>query len=320
MCYNVQKLKKSGKYKEDSFKGKKGQEYYVDTWKKCGHCQECINEKANNWVIRNYYEAKAHDDKCFITLTYAKDPIVLIKKDIQDFLKRLRKRINPTKVRYFAVGEYGTLRGRPHYHAIIYGWKDDKATVWQINKKHQLVLRSKIIDECWRKGITSYQEFNNNEIPYIALYENINEDIHKEKTISKERFIEYYKKNKREYDRLFKKVKDIESAYIKVKEFNIWSIGLGFEKWLEDYETIKHTFTEYIDNKEFMTPTPWIIKMANIGDKYAIKEYEKRREYSIIAAETEDERKRKKEAKEHSEYLKKIIDLTKKYNVIEDSL
>lgn len=48
---------------------------------------------------------------------------VLCKRDLQLFLKRLRKRIYNNcheKVRFFAVGEYGPIHFRPHYHVLLY--------------------------------------------------------------------------------------------------------------------------------------------------------------------------------------------------------
>lgn len=47
---------------------------------------------------------------------------VLIYSDLQNFLKRFRKLIfknYETKVRYFAVGEYGTAALRPHWHIVL---------------------------------------------------------------------------------------------------------------------------------------------------------------------------------------------------------
>lgn len=46
----------------------------------------------------------------------------LSKRDIQLFIKRLRKR--NSGIRYFVVGEYGTQKGRPHYHAVIFNLLD----------------------------------------------------------------------------------------------------------------------------------------------------------------------------------------------------
>jgi hypothetical protein len=39
----------------------------------------------------------------------------------QKFMKRLRDRIKPLKIRFFHCGEYGDKTRRPHYHALIFG-------------------------------------------------------------------------------------------------------------------------------------------------------------------------------------------------------
>lgn len=52
---------------------------------------------------------------------------VVCKKDIQNFIKRLRKKIdnlnipeNEKKIRYYIASEYGPSTKRPHYHGIIF--------------------------------------------------------------------------------------------------------------------------------------------------------------------------------------------------------
>lgn len=80
-------------------------------------------------------EQKLHERSCFITLTYNKEHVPsdgsLRYRDCQLFLKRLRSRIYPVKVRYFLVGEYGE-KGRPHYHALLFGIcdRDLVAAAW----------------------------------------------------------------------------------------------------------------------------------------------------------------------------------------------
>lgn len=70
-------------------------------------------------------EATQHGENCFLTLTYNDDNLPddksLNPKHVQDFLKRLRRRIEPKKIRYFAVGEYGETTHRPHYHLVLFG-------------------------------------------------------------------------------------------------------------------------------------------------------------------------------------------------------
>lgn len=71
------------------------------------------------------HELGYHKESCFITLTYSDDNLPfsssLRKRHLQLYLKRLRKNIGNRRIKYFAVGEYGEISERPHYHAIIFG-------------------------------------------------------------------------------------------------------------------------------------------------------------------------------------------------------
>lgn len=81
------------------------------------------------WQHRIILEAKSHVENSFITLTYEDNKIpfndngdlILYKPDFQKFMKRLRKNRNGERIRYLAVGEYGTKTNRPHYHACLFG-------------------------------------------------------------------------------------------------------------------------------------------------------------------------------------------------------
>lgn len=67
-------------------------------------------------------ESLKHAGSLFVTLTYNDDHLPdlssLVPKHLTNWLKRLRKQVS---FRYFAVGEYGGLTWRPHYHAAIFG-------------------------------------------------------------------------------------------------------------------------------------------------------------------------------------------------------
>ena len=84
----------------------------------CGRCEECRIAKANEWATRMTEEAKLHKENCFITLTYNNENLPkyksLVKKELQDFFKRLRKKYG-NGIRYYACGEYGPKGKRPHY-------------------------------------------------------------------------------------------------------------------------------------------------------------------------------------------------------------
>jgi hypothetical protein len=89
----------------------------------CGNCIGCLKSKAREWAIRCTLELRDHPDACWVTLTYDDDhlPPTLSKDHLRAYIKRVRARIHPRSLRYFASGEYGEQRGRPHYHSIIYG-------------------------------------------------------------------------------------------------------------------------------------------------------------------------------------------------------
>lgn len=90
----------------------------------CGKCLACRMRRANEWSLRLMHELEYHEHASFITLTYNDDHLPsdnsLHKSHLQKFFKRLRKNTNK-KLRYYANGEYGTKRGRPHYHSILFG-------------------------------------------------------------------------------------------------------------------------------------------------------------------------------------------------------
>lgn len=91
----------------------------------CGKCVECLMSYSNEWALRCVLEASLYRDNCMLTLTYRDNPVTLIKRDYQLFLKRLREALSPLKIRYFGCGEYGARGQRPHFHIIIFGWKPD---------------------------------------------------------------------------------------------------------------------------------------------------------------------------------------------------
>ncbi|AXH74431.1 MAG: replication initiator protein [Microviridae sp.] len=92
----------------------------------CGVCPFCAVTRRSDWSFRLHYEAKKHEQSHFLTLTYSNNNLTydyghpqLVKSDLQNFFKRLRKKGH--KCRYFAVGEYGSKTYRPHYHIILFG-------------------------------------------------------------------------------------------------------------------------------------------------------------------------------------------------------
>lgn len=298
-CINAKWIYKEGYYKELNWRTVyTGKDYYeVGCWSKCGTCENCMNEKANNWLVRNYFEEKRHAKKSFITLTYEHSPLILVKKDLQDYIKRLRTNLDRStgeKIKIFTAGEYGDSKKRPHFHVIIYGWQDENAKYLNVNKKGNVYYQSDLIHDTWGKGRTSYQKFDTNEIAYLSLYNTPNEIYKKEYLLNKSSLkklesyaysnITHLNKNLlKEIEMLRKKVEESKSGYIAIKEFNTWSQSLGWEMFEKEYINSKeYAFEHYIKDGTFVTPTPWIKKLANkYGDVRAMQELIRREENMV---------------------------------------
>lgn len=152
----------------------------------CGGCYECRLEKSRQWADRMMLELDHSKTAVFVTLTYSPDfvPVSMLddndeciftlnKRDVQLFLKRLRKRFEPREIRYYLCGEYGDTTNRPHYHAIIYGLSlsdfPDSFTVHR-NDYNQYIYCSPMLAEIWGKGYASIANVSWQTCAYVARY------------------------------------------------------------------------------------------------------------------------------------------------------
>lgn len=124
-------------------------------------------------------EAMQHSDNAFVTLTYdpehlptTKDQLAtLVPKDLQDWLKRFRKSIEPERIRYFAVGEYGDETERPHYHLALFGYP----TCRFLNSRYSNRVTSCCpqcdnVRDTWGKGAVLLGTLEEHSAQYIAGY------------------------------------------------------------------------------------------------------------------------------------------------------
>lgn len=124
----------------------------------CGTCAFCAATKRSDWALRLHYEQKLHIGSKFVTLTYANNELAwnknvpqLVKRDLQLWFKKVRKA--GYKIRYFAVGEYGSKTYRPHYHVIVFGDVPDQ-----------------VLDKAWGKGHTHIGTVTTASIMYCLGY------------------------------------------------------------------------------------------------------------------------------------------------------
>lgn len=203
------------------------------------------------------HEIDSHDSSIFVTLTYADEYLPenasLKKRDLQLFMKRLRKSLGKRKIRYYACGEYGDETQRPHYHLIIFGMSlcdDDKLKIiqswpytrWEVNQ-----IRKKAF------GIAEKES-----IQYVAKY------IHKQ--LSGELADEIYIKTGREIP------------------FKILSLGIGKEYADKNKKQMNDLGYITINGVKQSIPRYYINRLQLDVDKFKEKAIEK--EQSVVEAHT----------------------------------
>lgn len=178
----------------------------------CGKCNRCLERRKMEWGFRMEIQSQESKTKYFVTLTYNSENVPYNKygikelrpKHLQDFFKRLRqnqKRSKKTiehkihnltkkdKISYYAAGEYGSLKQRPHFHAIIFNasrsnieksWTDGGVHIVPANK-YTIAYTMKYLDkrldkpQDWRKT----PEFNTMSEGLGEAYIEKNRTFHK---------------------------------------------------------------------------------------------------------------------------------------------
>lgn len=133
----------------------------------CGKCIGCRLEYSRQWANRCILEMQYHDEAWFVTFTYNDEHVpqtyssdqetgeallplmTLSKRDVQLALKRIRKRFENDRIRYFLAGEYGSTTFRPHYHAILFGLHLHDIVSYSQNFRGDVLYNSPSLSACW---------------------------------------------------------------------------------------------------------------------------------------------------------------------------
>lgn len=147
-----------------------------DMYVPCGKCAFCSATRRSDWATRLEFEAKLHLSKKFVTLTYANPHLTwkygmsqLVKADLQKWFKRVRKK--GAKIRYFAVGEYGSTTYRPHYHVLLFGDVDDVVirSAWPLGQVHIGTVTEASIKYCLGYMTNKSTQFLHNRVLPFSL-------------------------------------------------------------------------------------------------------------------------------------------------------
>lgn len=155
----------------------------------CGQCIGCRLEHSRQWAVRCMLESEYHEENYFITLTYDDahvptseyiDPetgefgisMTLVMKDVQDFIKRVRRHFDyrdKDGFRYFYCGEYGTKSARPHYHMISFGLHLDDLVLYKVTP-YGNYYTSEFLSTKWNKGYVIIGGVSFESCSYVSRY------------------------------------------------------------------------------------------------------------------------------------------------------
>lgn len=141
----------------------------------CGVCRGCAATQSREWSVRLVLESTLYVNNWFVTLTYDQEYYpkdhLLHKKELQNFMKRLRDRYGYDAVRYFGCGEHGDKTDRCHFHLCLLNLDlpvDDLK--FKTLRGKDLVFTSKLIAKCWPFGAHEITDLSFKGCAYVAGY------------------------------------------------------------------------------------------------------------------------------------------------------
>lgn len=160
---------------------------------RCLKCMPCRIYTRRMWAQRLMLETESHYSAAFVTLTYRDEelsdvrgalyagnrPVVgnLEPRHLQLWLKRIRSWARTRlvqKLRFYGVGEYGEVRGRPHYHIALYGFPRcfNGRTVYSKRDPTGALCcpTCKAVAKTWTYGRIEVGELNQKSAGYLAGY------------------------------------------------------------------------------------------------------------------------------------------------------
>jgi hypothetical protein len=237
----------------------------------CGRCVGCRLEHSRIWAIRCMHEAQLHEYNTFITLTYNDDHLpktktvpTLNKKDLQNFMKRLRRNIElarekaglpEKKIKYYACGEYGDNFGRPHYHICLFNHDFTDKKPWKKTKTGNKIYVSEVLNKIWSDPKTKEQigwatigELTFETAAYTARY-----CMKKRKGKDSQSYYEVYT--------------DLETGEVisRAPEFSLMSRRPGIGKeWYDKYKKEVYPLDRVYLNGHFVKPPKYYDKQHEI--------------------------------------------------------
>jgi len=217
---------------------------------RCGMCNGCKADHARDWSIRCYHESQLHHTSCFVTLTYNPEHLPpsqsLDKRDLQLFWKKLRFYLPKLNLRYFACGEYGSKKGRPHYHAVIFGYQPSKKYPVSISEKGHTQYTDPILAKAWGRGHVTFSDFDPANARYVAHYTADKLKSYASQTIDPETGLKPYERLDEKTGDIWKLCPEFQTSSLKP------AIGL---RWIQrHFAEVFPADSVVMDGKEYPPP------------------------------------------------------------------
>lgn len=175
----------------------------------CGKCNFCLSARRADWCFRLEQELRVSVAADFLTLTYSDENLPqcdsdgvwipegnLVKRDLQLFMKRLRKRQKEMfadrryriqqvwghrfpcfdhfdNLRYYSVGEYGSVTRRPHYHSILFNMSRELLSelpgIWKLGHVYRGAVTGASINYVAKFHINKVGEFEGRQRPFALI-------------------------------------------------------------------------------------------------------------------------------------------------------
>jgi hypothetical protein len=149
----------------------------------CGQCIGCRLARSAEWGVRCLHEAMMHGmiNNMFLTLTFDDEHMPhdrsLDIRVFQLFMKRLRKRFDGVRIRFYAGGEYSPPNSfdprkglRPHWHVLIFGLRFPDLKEFKKGAGDSWLYTSKILEELWPFGFSLIGSVSFESAAYVARY------------------------------------------------------------------------------------------------------------------------------------------------------
>lgn len=166
---------------------------------KCERCVPCLIARRKIWENRILLEAGEHRYNSFVNLSYEDSALPLMANgmptleplDVQRWLKRFRKVLSnsssltaclgqngnekPGKIRFYLAGEYGPKTWRPHYHAIVFGYRSCARGSTLRDQRNRVAWQRccdscRLVGETWGYGDVQLGTVERASAGYVAGY------------------------------------------------------------------------------------------------------------------------------------------------------